>query len=96
MTEAYKLVDGVEVPLTEDDLAQMAADAAAVPEWQWGLVRVERNAKLAATDWWVTKASETGGFISPEQHAYRQALRDVTDQPDPFNIVWPVAPSEGA
>lgn len=96
MTEAYKLVDGVEVPLTEDDLAQMAVDAATVPERQWELVRVERNAKLADTDWWVTKASEAGGSISPEQHAYRQALRDITDQSDPFNIVWPVAPSEGA
>lgn len=25
--------------------------------------------------------------------AYRAAVRAVTDQPDPFNIVWPVPPS---
>jgi hypothetical protein len=25
--------------------------------------------------------------------AYRQALRDVTLQPDPFNIVWPTPPA---
>ena len=24
--------------------------------------------------------------------AYRQALRDITEQPDPFNIVWPETP----
>jgi len=27
-----------------------------------------------------------------EQHAYRQALRDITQQADPFNIIWPIEP----
>jgi hypothetical protein len=59
---------------------------------QWAAVRAERNARLAATDWWVMKAAETGGIIRDAQRAYRQALRDITAQPDPFNITWPAEP----
>jgi hypothetical protein len=68
------------------------ASAAKVGE-QWGVIRAERNALLARTDWWVTKAAETGAIISDNQHAYRQALRDITIQSDPFNIVWPAPPA---
>lgn len=60
---------------------------------QWTVIRAERNALLARTDWWVTKAAETGAIISDDQHAYRQALRDITIQSDPFNIVWPTPPA---
>ena len=59
---------------------------------QWSSVRANRNAKLAACDWWVTKAAETNATIGVEQHAYRQALRDITQQADPFNIIWPIEP----
>lgn len=62
----------------------------------WTVIRAERNKLLTDTDWWVAKAAETGATISAEQHAYRQALRDITDQVNPFNIVWPVLPSVGA
>ena len=68
------------------------ASAAKVGE-QWGVIRAERNALLARTDWWVTKAAETGAIISDDQHAYRQALRDITTQTDPFNVVWPSTPA---
>lgn len=61
-------------------------------EAQWSITRSERNNLLAGTDWWVTKAAETGTTISSEQHAYRQALRDITTQADPFNIIWPTKP----
>jgi len=27
-----------------------------------------------------------------EWETYRQELRDITDQPDPFNINWPTPP----
>jgi hypothetical protein len=30
--------------------------------------------------------------MTPEWIAYRQALRDITDQQDPFNIIWPIKP----
>lgn len=60
---------------------------------QWGFIRARRNDFLAATDWWVTKAAETGDVLSEDKHAYRQDLRDITTQPDPFNIVWPELPA---
>ena len=68
------------------------ASAAKVGE-QWTVIRAERNALLTRSDWWVTKAAETGAIISDDQHAYRQALRDITIQSDPFNIVWPAPPA---
>ena len=61
-------------------------------EMQWNIIRAERNNLLARTDWWAKKAAETGDTISAEQHAYRQALRDITTQADPFNPVWPTKP----
>lgn len=61
-------------------------------EAQWSIIRSERNNLLARTDWWVTKAAETGTTISPEQHAYRQALREITTQANPLNIIWPTKP----
>lgn len=60
---------------------------------QWVNVRLERNFRLQASDWVVVRAAESGGVVSPEWAAYRQALRDVTGQVDPFAVVWPVPPS---
>lgn len=65
-----------------EEIAQIEAD-------QWANVRSERNAKLAACDW--TQLPD-----APVDHAvwaeYRQALRDITNQTDPFNIMWPQEP----
>lgn len=56
-------------------------------------VRELRNSELQACDWWVIRAAETGATLTPEQLAYRQALRNITLQPKfPFNIDWPVKP----
>jgi len=56
---------------------------------QWAVVREERNEKLAECDW--TQLPD-----APVDKAawatYRQELRDITLQPDPFNIIWPTPP----
>lgn len=58
------------------------------------VVREQRAALLAETDWVTAKAAETGGPIPDEWKAYRQALRDVTSQPGfPRNVVWPTKPT---
>lgn len=55
---------------------------------QWTSVRSERNERLAATDW--TQLYDAP--VEPMEYtAYRQALRDITTQANPFNIVWPSA-----
>ena len=86
------LIDGV---WTQNYIVtELDPDAAAQKvEAQWQVVRSERNKLLSDTDWWVTKAAETGGTISQEQKEYRQSLRDITEQTDPFNIAWQEMPA---
>lgn len=60
------------------------------PETEWPLVRAERNRLLSACDW--TQLPDVPLPTREAWAAYRQALRDVTSQPDPFNIVWPTPP----
>lgn len=61
-------------------------------EMQWAHVKIARAQFLEATDWVVIRAQDTGNPVPPEWQAYRQALRDITEQTDPFNINWPVRP----
>ena len=61
------------------------------PETQWPIVRTERNRRLQACDW--TQLSDIPAETKALWEPYRQALRDITDQPDPFNIVWPTPPT---
>lgn len=61
-------------------------DAAAA----WATVRAERDALLKATDW--TQLPDVPPSTRALWTDYRQALRDVPEQADPFSIVWPVAP----
>ena len=67
------------------------------------LLRIERNKKLAESDWRVIKAKETGTNLSSAFKAYRQALRDLpaTATPtlnevgelDMTSVTWPTEPS---
>lgn len=65
----------------------------ASPVAAWAGAKQKRARALAESDWVVTKATERGQPVPGAWAAYRQALRDVTQQSDPFNIVWPVAPT---
>ena len=56
---------------------------------QWGRIRIERNAKLIASDW--TQLPDASAD-SATWAMYRQALRDITTQSNPFSIVWPESP----
>ena len=58
------------------------------------MLREERNKKLAATDWVVTKAFETGSSVPESWKTYRQALRDITSSTQSiFSVTWPTEPS---
>lgn len=52
-------------------------------------IRDDRNARLAACDW--TQLPDAP-VDAAAWATYRQALRDITAQPDPYNIVWPDMP----
>ncbi len=52
-------------------------------------LRAERDALIAATDWWVLPDRTA----TPEQLAYRQALRDITNNFDAtVDVVFPSNP----
>lgn len=59
-------------------------------ETQWVIVRAERTSLLAASDW--TQMPDAPDANKAAWAVYRQALRDITAQADPFNISWPSAP----
>ena len=68
-------------PMNEEEVAARIAQG-------WDIVRNKRNFLLTRSDW--TQLPD-----APVDAAawviYRQALRDITTQTDPFNIVWPTA-----
>ena len=58
---------------------------------QWDIVKQQRDTLLQQSDY--TQLPDVPLDNKPEWATYRQELRDVTNQPDPFNIVWPVPPA---
>lgn len=57
---------------------------------EWALVRRERDRRLQVTDW--TQLPDVPLPTKEVWAVYRQALRDITEQSDPFNLVWPTPP----
>jgi len=92
MSKLMKAVNGVMREMTD---AEVAAAELLQQEWDstatvrtLGFIRQERDKKLAETDWWASSDLT----MTDEQRTYRQALRDVPSQADPFNITWPTKP----
>ena len=56
---------------------------------QWQNIRQDRDERLKETDWRAT----SDRTLTDNWRDYRQALRDVPTQADPFNITWPNPPS---
>jgi hypothetical protein len=61
----------------------------AVDNTHWEKIRTERNEKLKETDW----RASSDLTLSDAWKTYRQNLRDITNQSDPWNITWPTIPS---
>lgn len=83
LADRHRVQGGAIVALSQADLV----------EQEWAKVRYKRFQLLADSDWRVTRAAETGVPLSAAWQTYRQALRDVTSQPDPFAIAWPTPPA---
>jgi len=86
------MVPGVEQSVLDAALAAYD-DGSTKLAIQWGHVRADRNAKLAANDWTQYADSPMTDAQKSTWATYRQALRDITSQADPFNITWPTAPA---
>jgi hypothetical protein len=75
----HKLVDGIQIPLSAEEIAQRQADETA---WNAGAfdrainnLRAKRNSLLASTDY----LALSDNTLSSEMSAYRQSLRDLTE-----------------
>jgi hypothetical protein len=66
-------------PLTAEELQSRVAT-------QWTVIRSQRNQLLKDCDW--TQLADAP-VDKAEWATYRQELRDITKQSDPFNITWP-------
>lgn len=66
---------------------------ASATEQQWSSIRSRRNQLLAESDW--TQISDSPLSVEEKElwATYRQELRDMTQQADPFDISWPTAPN---
>ena len=90
-----KMVDGIIVKMSDDEISKTDAEAAQMLAEHMALlparVRDQRNKMLAASDW--TQVPD-----APVDRAawadYRQALRDLSKQEGfPDQVVWPVPPA---
>ena len=92
----HKLVDGVKIELTPQEIAQRQAEEAA---WNAGAfdramssLRQKRDALLKSTDY----LALSDNTLSAEMTTYRQALRDITNgltTVEQVNaITWPTKP----
>lgn len=61
-------------------------------EGMWRAVRDLRNELLLECDWTQLSDSPLTNQKQIEWQIYRQQLRDVTEQNNPFSIEWPIAP----
>lgn len=69
-------------PFTPEEIAALGPTA--------DEIRAQRNALLSACDWTQLADAPVDDLAWA---VYRQALRDIPDQPGfPANVVWPVAP----
>ena len=59
-------------------------------ENQWFAVRQIRNELLVECDW--TQLNDISQTTKDVWSTYRQQLREITNQQNPFNIEWPVKP----
>jgi hypothetical protein len=79
----HKLVDGVKIELTAQEITQRQAEATA---WANGAfdraiagLRSKRNALIASSDWTVLSDSPLSAELKTAWLEYRQDLRDITE-----------------
>jgi ABC-type amino acid transport substrate-binding protein len=79
----HKLVDGIQIPLSAEEIAQRQAEEIA---WNNGAfdraiagLRSKRNSLIASSDWTVLSDSPLSAELKTAWLEYRQDLRDITE-----------------
>ena len=84
-----QLVDGSYVQIWDEaDATQSEIDTKL--EDRWEVIRILRNELLLECDW--TQLADIPAETKELWQIYRQELRNITLQTNPFLIVWPVKP----
>lgn len=61
-------------------------------EIKWSEIREQRNQLLSESDWTQFQDSPITGSQLTDWQTYRQELRNITSQSNPFEIIWPIKP----
>lgn len=73
--------------------AKTESEIAADTEQKWVNIRSQRNIYLLESDWTqLVDSPITGTPLQALWKEYRQALRDITNYPNPDVVVWPQKP----
>ena len=84
-----QLVDGSYIQIWDEvDATQSEIDTKL--EDRWEVIRILRNELLLECDW--TQLVDIPIETKELWQTYRQELRNITSQTNPFSIVWPVKP----
>jgi hypothetical protein len=84
-----QLVDGSYIQIwNEVDATQSEIDTKL--EDRWEVIRILRSELLLECDW--TQLADIPTETKELWQTYRQELRNITSQTNPFSIVWPVKP----
>ena len=83
LSPVVNVVDDITKTVTGTRTANPISDINA-----WEIVRSMRNNELTATDWTQMPDSPLTTAKKAEWAVYRQALRDITTQENPREIVW--------
>lgn len=84
--------DGTPFGFTDEELEQRRLEGIAI---RWSIVRQERDQLMKDFDWRYQRYERQVRLNLPtidvltDLDAYMQALADITNQEDPFNITWP-------
>jgi hypothetical protein len=86
------VIEGIEVVQYEQVREKTQQELEQETNQMWENIRVQRNELLLESDWTQLSDSSLSEEKKIEWQTYRQELRDIISQQDPFNIIWPTKP----
>jgi hypothetical protein len=84
-----ELVDGVYIQTWKQTNASEAEITSRIED-KWTEIRNFRDQLLLESDW--TQLADSPQITNNDWKIYRQSLRDITNQSNPFDISWPTKP----
>jgi hypothetical protein len=86
------VIEGDEVIQYEQIREKTLEELQTEEDVKWKQIRVQRGRLLQSSDWTQLLDSPLTVEKKEEWQTYRQSLRDITTQTDPFDIIWPNKP----